>query len=86
MPTAGDEALDGGLLPDVLEELEPSADPATGEVSGNGEPALCYGNGSPVGDNPDERKAYCAHVATVKAIPASIDALREWAKALTSRA
>jgi hypothetical protein len=38
---------------------------------------LYYGNGSPVSDNPEDGKAYRAHVATVKVIPASIDALRE---------
>ena len=47
---------------------------------------LRYGDGSHVRDNPEEQKAFRAHVATVKAIPVNIDALREWAKALPRRA
>ena len=59
-----------------LLELQPYDSPA---ATGDDAPVLRYANGSPVSDNPDERKAFRAHVATVKAIPASIDALREWA-------
>jgi len=60
--------------------------PSNGEGSGNGDPVLCYGDGSPVSDNPEARKALRAHVATGKAIQVSIDVLRELAKALLRRA
>ena len=77
----------------VLEGPGRTTDPTTGEIlalssaegAGNGDPVLRYGDGSPVSDNPEEQKAFRAHVATAKAIPANIDALREWAKALPRR-